>query len=427
VDLLQCPIQRYAWGSTSAIPALLGVAEDGGPQAELWAGAHPAAPSTIDGRSLAYVIADDPTAALGAGVVERLGPRLPFLAKVLSAAAPLSLQAHPDRERAAAGFAEDEAAGIALDAPERRYKDDNHKPEILVALTPFTALAGFRSIDQTVALLEALGLGDLSPFDRLTAEGSAAVVATLLGDRSKGEAAATRVAGAAHLFAPGTTSGHGDAPTAGVGDPSPSDVHPDEATAGGGHDPTAAARRGVLDPTVVARWMARIADEHPGDPGVAVALLLNLVELAPGQAVHLGAGNLHAYLEGTGIEVMAASDNVLRGGLTPKHVDVDELLVVLDGTPGPPPVVTPISDDGLTWWPTFDPDFAVSAVGPATSPVMLGPGPRILIVVEGPVVLATMDASLEARKGSVVWVPASDGAVWVGGPGRAFVATVGPA
>jgi len=395
VDVLQCPIQRYPWGSTTALPLLLGVAPDGGPQAELWAGAHPAAPATVGGRSLADVINDDPSAALGPDVLRRFGPRLPFLAKILAAAEPLSIQAHPDSRRAREGFAEDEAAGIPIDAPNRRYRDRSHKPELLVALTPFHALAGLRPLQETSALLEALDLAQTHPFDRLESDGPAAVIRMLLGSGSEnGREVAARVGEAAAAL----------------------DMTVDP--------PSAAA-----DPVeAVAWWASRIAALNPGDPGVGVALLLNLVDLAPGEAVNLRAGNLHAYLRGTGVEVMASSDNVLRGGLTSKHVDVQELLVVADVTPDAPPVVSPVASASgrIVSWPTPDPDFAVSMVRPGAERVSVArEGPRVAMVVDGHVRAAAGSRALELDRGAVIWVPASDGPLALEGEGTTFVAAVG--
>jgi mannose-6-phosphate isomerase len=399
VDILRCSIQRYPWGSTTAIPAILGLDPDGAPQAELWAGAHPSAPSLVDGRSLADVIADDPVAALGEDVLQRFGPRLPFLAKILAAAEPLSIQAHPDLARARKRFAEEEGAGIAIDARERTYKDANHKPEMLVALTPFSALTGFRPPHETMALLEELDLAALAPFAQLVAEGPAAVVATLLGNASVGREVAARAAegAAAQLAASGWSDG-GPPPVA--------------------TDPVRA----------LAWWTDRIAHLHPDDPGIGVALLLNLVDLEPGEAVNLRAGNLHAYLAGTGIEVMASSDNVLRGGLTAKHIDVQELLAVLDPAAGPPPVVAPERTGRIVRWPAPDPDFAMSMVDAGTDEVVVDAGPRVAIVVDGEVRLGVGDAggTLVAPSGSVVWVPAADGPLRIYGDGRTFVATVGP-
>jgi mannose-6-phosphate isomerase len=258
VQPIRGAVQRYAWGDHEFIPRFLGVEPDGRPWAELWLGTHPNGPSHLtDGRPLADVT----------------GP-LPFLLKVLAAAEPLSLQAHPSAEQARAGF----AAG--------RYPDPAPKPELLCALTEFEAFCGIRSIDHTLPLLSDLGATDL---------------AAAVGDLGPAGALAALYHGAVHV------------------------------------GPIVDACRKSDRPE--ARWVTRLDARYPGDPSVAATLLLNLVTLRPGEAIHLGAGTLHAYLGGAGIELMGASDNVVRGGLTVKPVDVDDLLTVLDPSPLPDPVV----------------------------------------------------------------------------------------
>ena len=378
MELLEGVVQRYAWGSTTAIPELLGTVADGGPQAELWLGAHPAAPARAGGVRLDEIVAGDPIGSLGRRALDRFGPRLPFLLKVLAADQPLSLQAHPSAARAAAGFAEESAAGIPLDAPERRYRDGAHKPELLCALTPFHALCGFRPVAATLALLDKLGLADLSAFTPLVTGDLRGTVGGLL-SLPEGERAevAARIAQAVAAT---------DGP---------------EAT-----------------------WARRIAATHPGDPGIGVALLLNLVDLEPGQAIFLPAGNLHAYLEGVGIEIMASSDNVLRGGLTPKHIDVDELLSILELEPGPPPVVLPRLDGTVRRYDTPAAEFALALVelGPVAASIP-GDRPRVVLCLEGEAVLRTADDELVLGRGAAAWVPAADGELVLTGVGRAAMAT----
>jgi mannose-6-phosphate isomerase len=270
-------VQHYDWGDPSAIPTMLGVPPDGRPWAELWLGTHPAGPATVDGGR----------------PLQDVSGELPYLLKVLAAAQPLSLQTHPARARAEAGFEREEAAGIPRTDPARIYKDRNPKPELLCALTPFDTLCGFRPVDGSVALLRTLGSG-------------ADPLAASLEDRGL-EATVT------DLYR-------------GALDPAPVVA--------------ACAGRSEPEPALV----SRLAAQHPGEPSVVVTLLLNRVLLEPGDAVFLDAGNLHAYLGGVGVEVMGASDNVVRGGLTTKHVDVDELLAVLDWTPLPDPVVRATAD-----------------------------------------------------------------------------------
>lgn len=253
-------VQHYAWGDREFIPRLLGRPPDGRPWAELWLGTHPNGPAHLaDGRPLHDVTGD-----------------LPYLLKVLAAAEPLSLQTHPTRAQAEAGH----AAG--------RYPDPEPKPELLCALTPFTAYCGVRPVERTLALLEEIGATELA--DVLAAHGPGEALAGLYRGRIRVEPvvqAATR----------------SDRPEA--------------------------------------RWVCDLAARYPGEPSVAATLLLNLVELAPGEAIQLGPGNLHAYLRGAGIELMGPSDNVVRGGLTTKPVDVDDLLTVVDPTPLADPVWPP--------------------------------------------------------------------------------------
>ncbi|MBE2253237.1 MAG: mannose-6-phosphate isomerase, class I [Myxococcus sp.] len=375
---LENTVQPYAWGSVTAIPELLGLPGSGVPQAELWVGAHPSAPSKVNGVSLEALIAGAPLATLGAETAQRYGPRLPFLLKVLAAARPLSLQAHPSLEQAQAGFAREEAAGVPRTAAHRNYKDPNHKPELICALTPFRALCGFRDVDDTLALLEGLHVEALAPFvDTLARAGLRALFERVM------------------------------------------TVEP--------------AARGALVKAVVEacarrppeRFAAECANavsleaEYPGDVGVIGALLLNLVDLAPGEALSLGAGNLHAYLEGTGVELMANSDNVLRGGLTPKHVDVPELLRVLDFGHGPVAKVAPQGRPEAVY-PTPFPDFRLSRVevgAPVTLPRL---GPDLLLCVEGEV----RASGLSLRRGEAAFAAFDDGPLELAGAGTVYRATV---
>ncbi|OON71306.1 mannose-6-phosphate isomerase, class I [Streptomyces tsukubensis] len=291
MDRLSNTIRPYAWGSVTAIPELLGTEPTGEPQAEMWMGAHPGAPSHIDrgsgGASLAEVIDADPEKELGHRAVKKFGPRLPFLLKLLAAGAPLSLQVHPDLAQAKEGYADEERRGVPIDAAHRNYKDPNHKPEMIVALTPFDGLCGFRHPGAAADSLAALEVDSLKPYvDALRAhpeEAALREVLTALLSADPAEMSATVEAAAAACE-----------------------------RLGGDHAP-----------------YAGIAHHYPGDPGVIAAMLLNRVRLQPGEALFLGAGVPHAYLHGLGVEIMANSDNVLRCGLTPKHVDVPELLRIV--------------------------------------------------------------------------------------------------
>lgn len=296
IGILKNTIQPYAWGSHTAIAELLGVRpQPGSPQAELWMGAHPKAPSrvAVDGKwvSLEELVERYPQEILGRETATAFGNSLPYLFKVLAAARPLSLQAHPSLAQAREGFERENALGIALDAPQRNYRDANHKPECICALTPFWALHGFRQISEVLALAGRL---DLPIFENLL---------SVL--RRRPDARGLKLFFQAMMTLPAA-----------------------ERTTLSTRAVDRASRLAAEDP--VYRWMSRLGAAYPGDIGIFAPMVLNLILLKPGQALYLPAAELHAYLEGTGIELMANSDNVLRGGLTPKHVDVAELLKVLN-------------------------------------------------------------------------------------------------
>lgn len=392
MHLLSNTVRDYAWGSTTAIAELLGREPSGRPEAELWIGAHPDAPSTPlddpDGPTLASLIAADPVAMLGAPSVEAFGPRLPFLLKVLAADSPLSLQVHPRLDQAKAGFAAEEAAGVARTAPHRNYKDDNHKPEMVFALTPFEALTGFRAAAESAAL-----------FERLTAllAGSEAAevteqVAELL--RTPNETEALSAAFARLINGRPDVRACVDAAAAAI-------------AAGG------AARSDAALATV-----ADLAAAYPSDPGVLISVMLNRVSLAPGEALYLPAGNVHAYLRGLGIEVMAASDNVLRGGLTPKHVDIPELLrTVVFEAPGVPRLAAQESALGQELYrPPFAefqlqrievPSGADGAALPEPVPVAQT-GAAVVLVVRGSLTLDTPKGDLALAHGNSAFIPDSE-------------------
>ncbi|MFZ0135278.1 MAG: mannose-6-phosphate isomerase, class I [Desulfobacterales bacterium] len=296
IGVLKNTVQPYAWGSHTAIAELLGVRpQPGSPQAELWMGAHPKAPSqvAVDGKwvSLEELVERYPQEILGRETATAFGNTLPYLFKVLAAARPLSLQAHPSLAQAREGFERENALGIALDAPHRNYRDANHKPECICALTPFWALHGFRQISEVLALAGRLDLPVLED-----------LLSVL---RRRPDARGLKLFFQAMMTLPAA-----------------------ERTTLSTRAVDRAARLAAEDP--VYRWMGRLGAAYPGDIGIFAPMVLNLILLQPGQALYLPAAELHAYLEGTGIELMANSDNVLRGGLTPKHVDVAELLKVLN-------------------------------------------------------------------------------------------------
>ncbi|MCL1840993.1 MAG: mannose-6-phosphate isomerase, class I [Propionibacteriaceae bacterium] len=390
-------VKDYAWGSPTAIPNLLGRPSDGSVQAEYWLGTHAQGPAVLDAEhtTLDAWLRTHPD-ELGEATRERFGDRLPFLLKVLAADAPLSLQVHPTAEDAAAGFERENAAGIPLDAPERSFRDASSKPELLVALSPFEALSGFRNPTRTLELFEGLG----APADMLN------LVVGPLRHRANHEVAL------AETFLDCLT---------------PADERGDILV-----EVVAAAARHMDDPGEVGRFarLAVLLDEHyPGDPSLLAALLLNHVTLYPGDGLYTAPGTLHAYLSGMGIEIMANSDNVLRGGLTPKHIDPAALASCVNFEAIAAPLVTPIADGDAIWhYPTPDPQFQLWRVEPALAlPVRL-PGferARILLVVQGDVEARTFDgATLRLTQGQACFIGA-DESVQLAGAALAFVASSG--
>lgn len=394
MERIDAVMQSYPWGSRTLIAELMGQASPSArPQAEAWFGAHPLAPSTVAGRPLTDVIAEDPDAALGpaAGMADGT---LPFLLKILAAAEPLSLQAHPTLEQAKEGYAAENERGIPLTAPHRNYRDANHKPELIVALTRFDALAGFRPVERTKELFDELAIPELGHY-------------TVLLD------APSPVEGLRALFTTWLTL-----PSRVLGDLVEAVRAACGAYGGGGWVGEVAATT------------ADIASRYPGDPGVLASMLLNRITLEPGEGIYLGAGQLHAYLSGMGVEIMANSDNVLRGGLTSKHVDVVELLRVLDFSPAEDPVVRPVVEGAVSSYPTDAGEFRLVRVSvPAGDSVEVPTtGATIVLVVEGAAEMSSESGEVRLSPGGAAWVPASEsGRVLrsVGGAAvEAFVASV---
>jgi len=296
ICLLKNTIQEYAWGSYTAIPELLGNDSPANtPQAELWMGAHPKAPSKVkcNGKwqSLLELIDKNSQDILGEKVAPKFKYRLPYLFKVLAAAKPLSIQAHPSTGQAREGFERENRLKIPLDAPDRNYKDDNHKPECICALTPFRALNGFRKISDIIFFMDKICPPGLKKdFDLFRHQPDSG--------------------GLKEFFK-----------TMMIMDRTTQKQIINDAVKNAGQ---------LQDKNKAYQWITDLNEEYPSDIGVLSPILLNLICLEPGQAMFLPSGTLHAYLDGVGIELMANSDNVLRGGLTPKHVDVAELLNVLN-------------------------------------------------------------------------------------------------
>lgn len=368
----------YAWGSPTAIASLLGTEPSGGPEAELWLGTHPGSPS---------VVVDPDTAGGARTLAEALGGGLPFLLKILAADAPLSLQAHPTAEQARAGFERENAAGIPLDAPHRNYRDPFPKPEVIYALSErFDALCGFRDPAEAMAVVVGIGGADpvVGDFVRRLGSASLAEVFEWLIRRGPGvDELVERMTAAA-------------------------------ASAADGIDTDASA-------LAAADTVRMLASHYPGDPGIVIALLLNRVTLTRGQALYLPAGNIHAYLSGLGVELMTASDNVLRGGLTPKHVDVDELLSVLDFTPRPVPWLNGVVESpGVEVFRPAGAGFRLAHVtGGGECPI---DGPSIALCTAGATEAIGRRSSIGLRRGDAVLITAEEGSVRFPGDAEVFVA-----
>jgi mannose-6-phosphate isomerase len=434
MDLLSPKVKPYPWGTRDAIADLQGRPVPApGPEAELWMGAHPSAPAGVAWTTLDEVIAAAPERALGAECAARFGGRLPFLLKVLSAGQALSIQVHPSREQAQEGYAAENARGLPPGGPGRNYVDDWPKPELLYALTPFEVAAGLRTPQDAAALLEALAVPDLEPL----AAGLSTVPAAGAGE----DVLATALASVLEWPSAERASLVADVVAA-----------CSRLTAAGG--PYAAACAAVV----------RAAADRPGDLGVVALLLMRHEILPPGRAVFMPAGGLHAYLRGTGIELLANSDNVVRSGLTGKHIDVPELLKLLDPSVSVPVIAPRVLADGITWFDTPAPEFRLYVIdlanpapdgsvpdgstsagassgpsagassgpsaGASSGPALALPGlgPRIVLCLDGACTLSAAPGPvLDLTRGESCFIPFADGPVSASGSARLILATPGPA
>jgi mannose-6-phosphate isomerase len=416
VEQLHGAIRTYAWGSRTAIAEFTGRPVPAAhPEAELWLGAHPGDPACLETDtgevSLLNVLTQDPEGQLGSVAQARFGDRLPFLVKVLAADEPLSLQAHPSAMQAIEGYEREERLGVAVSSPIRNYRDTSHKPELLVALQPFEALAGFRPVARTIELLRALAVSDLDPF------------IALLGGQSGSDSAPAQsdADGLRALFTTWITAPQPDL-----------DVLVPAVLEGAIQYLSSDAGEFSAE----AKTVLELGERYPGDAGVLASLLLNRVTLAPGEAIFVSAGNLHTYLHGVGLEVMANSDNVLRGGLTPKHVDVPELLRVLDFTPTTEEALRPATyTDGLELvYQTPAEEFALSRLtvdgdhlGHEVDAPARHEGPQILLCTEGSITVHAKSKTLTLHRGESAWVPCDDGPIRLLAqkPAVLFRATIG--
>ena len=365
------------------------------PQAELWMGVHPKAPSEVlcNGQwmSLPEIIQKDPEGVLGESIAKNFSNELPFLFKVLAATKPLSIQAHPSRDQAQTGFARENEMKIPLDAPNRNYRDENHKPEMICALTPFWLLNGFRKIDNLIALTETIaapGLRDIvrSLQGQHEAEGLKVFLTTLMTmDRDSQMQLVSEV------------------------------IHCIDRNAG-----TDAA----LD------WVVRLNQEYPGDMGVLFPLFMNIVHLEPGQGMYTPSGRLHAYLKGAAIELMANSDNVLRVGLTTKNMDIRELLKILDFRHNEVDILRPKRrETGEDLYDTPAKEFLLSLISVERDSPFESSSARsveIMICLEGDAQISDLGSGdvLSLTRGTSFIVPAAVDRYWIEGKATLYRAAV---
>lgn len=376
-------VQNYAWGSHTALTELYGIANpDNLPMAELWMGAHPKSSSKITDasgqtRSLRDVIDADKATLLGRNVAERFG-ELPFLFKVLCADNPLSIQVHPNKKASEEGFAKENAAGIPLDAAERNYKDPNHKPELVFALTPFLAMNAFREFSDIVSLLQPVSGAHASIAHFLqepNADRLSQLFASLLNMQGEEKSRALAVLKAALNSQQG-------------------------------------------EPWETIRFIAQF---YPDDSGLFSPLLLNVVKLNPGEAMFLFAETPHAYLQGVALEVMANSDNVLRAGLTPKYIDIPELVANVKFTPKPAAelLTQPAKHGAELDFPIPVDDFAFSLHDLNTQGADIAQqSAAILFCLEGEAVLSKGEQQLVLKPGESAFVAANESPIRLSGVGR---------
>ncbi|EYT48750.1 mannose-6-phosphate isomerase, class I [Brachybacterium muris] len=397
---LEGSVQHYGWGSAEALPRFLGEAADGRPWAEVWYGAHPVGPARLagDGRTLDEAVSAESRRLLGDAVARTFDNALPYLLKLIAPASPLSLQVHPTREHARESFAAENASGLPLDSELRNYRDDNHKPEMLVALERFEALCGFRTPRRAATILEGLDTTLTRRLHELlvehpTAHGMRAAFRTLVSPtmRPSPELVAEVARACRERFEAGAS-------------PSPR----------------------------IDRIVASLQEHFPGDGGVAAALLLNPVTLHPGEAMFVPAGAIHAYQSGLAVEVMAASDNVLRAGLTSKRVDAEEMLQCVSVVAAPPLRVAPerLTEHTLAYYAPVD-EFELSMTT-LEDPVgsfrrrhhVPGSGPRILLGLDGDLLIETESGRRGLARGQALLIPSADGAMRASGHGRFVQASV---
>lgn len=379
---LKPTLQTYAWGSRSFIQALIAQ-----PQhekiAELWLGAHPKAPAKVAEASLDALISQDPERWLGTEINRQYG-KLPYLLKVLAADEPLSIQVHPTKAQAEQGFAREEALGLAMNDPSRSYKDANHKPELIMALTPFDALCGIRAYDQIIDIFSVCRLQScFSAYADFALKPALSTFRVLYQEILSAEVSGL------------------------------------------------SAR--ILKLSASGTWQAEIKaaqsliSYYPTDAFVIAPLIMNLMHLAPHDAMYLDAGIPHAYLKGAGIELMASSDNVLRAGLSPKYIDKAEVLAIVELEPYIPKIlrVSPQMNT-LQYYPSPAKDFRLAVCdlkGELQLPQLHKPA--ILLCLQGSLRLSSHQGELILNQGQAAIILAEDEHISVANAAYFVIAEIG--
>ncbi|MEZ9442652.1 mannose-6-phosphate isomerase, class I [Vibrio sp. 10N.222.54.F12] len=366
-------IQNFAWGSKSSFNQLFDIDNIGDePQAEMWMGAHPNGCSKVQSSDLKVLLSQlidvHKDEFLSKQISEKFG-ELPYLFKILAAESALSVQVHPSKEEAELGFHKEEQAQVPLSAHHRNYRDSNHKPELVYALTSYQAMNGFRAIPEIISLFSGVGVPQLSELlEHFNANPS-----------SEG----------LREFFVGILSLEGDNKVEAV-DSLVSQVE-DNVT------------------QELSSLILTLSDQYPGDVGLFTPLMLNVITLEPGEAMYLDARTPHAYLKGTALEVMANSDNVLRAGLTPKHIDVQELAscTLFEEKPFDALKLAPIIENGVLTYPVPVPDFRFSVYENPNNELVCPESAEILLPLDAELTL-THDSGevVTLKKGKSVFIPA---------------------
>jgi len=378
MQYLKPSLQTYAWGSHSYIQELLQLKAQG-PLAEAWYGAHPKAPSAVEDQSLIELISADPSFWLGPDLHS-----LPFLLKILAAEQALSIQVHPSKSQAEEGFARENELGIPLNDPTRNYRDDNHKPELIMSLTEFHALTGLRDFHQIAKSFDYCKVGSffahfrsfcdhpsLDSFTRLYQE---ILCREPLPNLSK------------HIAK---------------------------------LDPQGKWAQEIA-------WMQELIKLYPSDRSVISPLFMNLIQLKPFEAIFIDAGMVHAYLKGAGIEIMACSDNVLRAGLSPKHIDVPELMKTVNIQAQTPQIIQPrVIKNQLTAYPAVAKDFALYRIKvEGEMPLPDLPGPRILLCLSGAAKLSRPRQELDLIRSQSIIIPHAEQMLSLAGKAEIILAAI---